>query len=222
MGAARDESEALKQMEHVWKATGTIEFAGREGWTAHKVRALEAVRETLGGTVESVLDLGPGDLEALRAWPYFPHVPGYVGVEGSAVLVADQRERYPALDFRHMRFSQFVAQDVFTPEEFDVTLMLDMLYHIPENDVHDALLDMAFAWEPDTAVTRAVVLTWSPKSQDFGGQRVGQGGFAWFPRPYVGEFVAEREANGWERIYSATFTGGPQAQVLAALVKENA
>lgn len=215
MGAARDESQALQHMEHVFRRFGRIEFGGRKSWTQHKVAALEAVRRELGGTVDSILDLGPGSLCPLQAWPYFtdPERPPlrYTGVEGSAYIVEQQRQRFPQLEFVHRKLSEWleVGPD---PADYTVALAMDVLYHVPEDHVHDSVLRDLFA------AGRAVVLTYSPVVQDFGGRSVGEGGFAWFPRPSVEEFLTEKAGQGWRAVYCADFSGGPQKQRLVALV----
>ncbi len=214
MGAAPDEAHALKQMEHVWNAHGLIEYTGRGSWNGHKVRALEAVREALGGEVDSILDLGPGSLCPLTLWAYFPRVRRYTGVEGSATIMRDQVERFPERQFVLVKFSEWLQLSTPQPWQYQLTLALDMLYHIPEDDVHDAVLERLFQ------SSRAVILTYSPRVQEFGGKSVGQGGYAWFPRPYVGARIQKARNNGWRWVYGATFTGGPQAQQLVALVKE--
>jgi hypothetical protein len=215
MGRARDEAEVLEHMAVQFRAGGGyIGPASHSHWREEKTRAIEAVDAWTASGIESVLDIGIGDQTHLSQWQRWAEVT-YLGVDGCPNVLATARRRHPPGPVRayvERRFGELVEE----PKAFgqyDMVLLLDVLYHIPDDAIHDALLHAAFR------ARRAVVLSWATEVQDFGGQRPGEAGFAWFPRPRVGRFVRRLTHQGWEQVYRADFHAGVQKQRLAALVR---
>ena len=92
---------------------------------AFKARLLKSVIEH--GTVSSILDIGCGDLCWLRTDVLSPGDLGnvrYCGLDISSVVVDENRERFPDLDFRRY---DLVEEPL--PSGFDLVLCFDVLIH---------------------------------------------------------------------------------------------
>jgi len=217
MGYAKSEAEVLKHMGLQLQQRGTGCNPCR-AWVAEKVKALDAVLEALQpGGVQSVLDLGIGELDVMEAWDHFDNV-RYTGVDGCAAIIAEAADRHAEAgsqrEFVLSPFSALVTTDTMQqPQAFlyDLVLALDILYHVQDDALHDSLLKWVFASR------KAVVLSFAREVRDYGGRKPGQAGFAWFPRPEVEDFVRSQE--GWQVVYTADSVTGPP-QRLVALVRE--
>lgn len=210
MGHARDEAQVLQHMASVFSTLKNIGPASASNWTTEKVKALQAITDAV--SIKRVLDLGIGDLCVMKAWPDFGKV-DYVGVDGCAPIIEQAESELPGCLFFWMPFSQLLHSSL-TASNYHLVLALDILYHIQEDWLHAAMLDYIFQ------ARRAVALTYATEVQDFGGKKPGQGGFAWFPRPLVGQRIEQEQAKGWELVYESTdFRAGPQKQRLVALVR---
>lgn len=210
MGNAKSEAEVLEHMACVFQRQGNIGPASASNWTQEKVKALDAIDREI--TINSILDLGIGDMCVMEAWPIFGEV-NYIGVDGCAPILDRARARHPDHLFIQAPMSQLVVS-VLRPDAFDLVTIFDVLYHIQDDALHSDLLDYVFE------ARKAVALTYATKVQDFGGQHPGESGFAWFPRPEVAERVLQEIACGWRLVYeSEDFNAGHQKQRLVALVR---
>lgn len=98
----------------------------------HKRKIIEGFLERVAPT--SVLDVGCGDHEVLRE---IAHLPGYVGVDVSAVVVARNRQMFP-----HRRFEclDFVACSPAERLPADVVLCTEVLIHQHRREQFEGLL----------------------------------------------------------------------------------
>jgi hypothetical protein len=87
--------------------------------------------------IRSVLDFGPGDGNQLSLL----ETPDYIGVDISDHVIASLRERFGSDAGK--RF--FLVSDLPTNAVADMTLSLDVIYHLVEDDVYLAYLDRLFA-----------------------------------------------------------------------------
>lgn len=221
MGHAKNEEEVLAHMAHAFKASGgLIGPASRSEWSTKKAEALEAAHQAAGsGGIQSVLDIGIGDMTPLERWSRFGEV-SYTGVDGCPSIIGRAADRYKGNPRRSFILAPFSAITIKTeipspnPASFDAVLLFDVLYHVPDDELHGRLLDFAFT------ARKAVLLTYSPAVQEFGGRQVGQAGFAWFPRPEVADFIDDKMSQGWDLVFhTSDFRAGPQQQRLVALVR---
>jgi hypothetical protein len=209
VGHAKNEGEALEHMAVWFKRSRSISHNSRTTWVDRKVEALKTVEP-----VESVLELGVGDLAIMEAWSSFDAV-RYTGVDGCVPVIDNARARYPDREFILSPFSGLLEPSPAMPQarDHDLVLALDILYHIPEQAVHDGILSWIFG------ARKAVLLTYALEVRDYGGKKPGQAGFAWFPRPEVAEYLQRLE--GWEQVFSADSSSGEGAppQRLVALLR---
>lgn len=176
MAKAQDEAQALEHMRVSWKQSGGKLSGRSRGWVEAKVHALN-----LTSGVVSMLDLGIGDQDHLREWP--PFASGdlyYEGVDGCPDILAAAQERSGGLErhvYLHLPFSTFVEGGEPTGV-YDLVAALDVLYHIPDAELAQQLLDRAAAWSGRYLLYSEA----TDPSQAFDkAQHVGQPGFAWFP-----------------------------------------
>ena len=213
---AKNEAESL---QHMAVSFGDDELlSGRnQAWTAKKVVAITSIhnhwRDNAAGhfgMTFRMLDMGIGDMRYLEQWASFNDI-HYTGVDGSPTILAVAAERHPYMSFRLSSFGDFL-DDCQHPPLNNLVAAVDVLYHIPEDSVHDDLLD--FVLGPDGAHKYAMVSFATNMSQVFdGGSKPGDGGFSWFPRPFV-------LPDGWEVLYSADQPAGmTQHQRLLALAR---
>lgn len=218
---AKTEAEVLEHMAAQFRAGGgLIGPASTSSWSDQKADALMAAEEELGEQLECVLDVGVGDLTPVQRWVDARGGvwPWYYGWDGCPAVLEAARERYPDLAFFQGTFEQLVRPrpgELHDADRFSAVLLLDVLYHMPSDELCRQLFDYAFR-----VAAQAVVLSYALDVQDFGGRRVGEAGFAWFPRPEVAEWVEAKVAEGWRVVYeSDDFRAGPQKQRLVALVR---
>jgi 2-polyprenyl-3-methyl-5-hydroxy-6-metoxy-1,4-benzoquinol methylase len=82
---------------------------------------------------ESILDVGCGDHETLRA---FHDLPGYLGLDVSAIVVAQNRVKFPGRAFVHRDF----AAQPSCGESADAVLCLEVLIHQHQPDTYERMV----------------------------------------------------------------------------------
>lgn len=216
---AKDEDEVLLDMDgHFTRWDGLIGPASTGDWADQKIKAIEAVSKTT--RINSVLDLGIGDTTVVERWLRFPDVV-YMGVDGCPKILGAAAGKHGddfKKSFTLAKFSDLVAPaaaQVPQAYNYDLVLLLDVLYHIQDDQLHDRLLDYAFN------ARKAIALTYSPSSRTWPSKKLGDHGFSWFPRPQVADYVEAKKKTGcWKQVY---FADGPvpgdEEQRLVALVK---
>jgi 2-polyprenyl-3-methyl-5-hydroxy-6-metoxy-1,4-benzoquinol methylase len=98
----------------------------------HKRKIIEDFLERV--TPRSVLDVGCGDHEVLRT---VAHLPGYVGLDVSRVVVARNRQMFPQRRFERLDFA--TCSDLETVRA-DVVLCTEVLIHQHRREQFDSLL----------------------------------------------------------------------------------
>lgn len=220
MGAAKNEAEVLTHMGVCFERSGgKIGPASDSAWSIVKAEALEAIEREVG-RVEVVTDVGIGDLTPIERWVErrggWPE--RYLGVDGCREVLEAARRRHPERLFVERTFEEFLGtaapyDRIGGPKAADVRLLFDVLYHVPSDETCRALFDWA------TQAVLGFALTYATNAQGFGGQRPGEAGFAWFPRPEIGQWLADLD--GWRLVHqNADFRAGPQQQRLVAYVRE--
>lgn len=221
MGYAKNEKEVLRHMAKQFQAGGQkIGPASESNWSDLKAEALGAMHQALTPNgIRILLDLGIGDMTPLERWDRWEDT-SYMGVDGCGEIVARAALKYQGRYDRNFVLSPFSeivteGQGIPRPDMFDAVLLFDVLYHIQDDVLHRKLLDYAFRSRG------GVALTYATEVVDYGGREIGQGGFAWFPRPEVSEYISGLTATGiWTVVYqSDDFRAGPQKQKLVALVR---
>jgi hypothetical protein len=219
MGAkATNESELLDHMTAMFKRENGIMSGFCAEWVKGKVGLLEATHAALSAQTSEGLeppsrvkfvDIGIGDMMPWEAWqPFIDRSISYIGVEGTPFVLERARGRHPDLDIVECRFSE-LADTVNLIDSPDVLVALDVLYHIPEQEVYDHVMSVLF----DQGEHSAVILSFAPNTDwGSGGDGPGTNGFGWFPRPFV-------VPGDWSVINTATCTVGTVAQVALALVR---
>ena len=138
---AQGEADAL---EHMTIQHGRGHLSGQfTAWTQEKLLAMEFVWEELGDLCAgittraqrsgliTVLELGVGDLSVMRCWQ--PFVSGelrYLGVDFVPGVLEHGRKEFPHQGFVECPFS--AVPDTLGHQTFDVVVLLDVLYHIPD------------------------------------------------------------------------------------------
>jgi len=98
----------------------------------HKKRIIEKfLQETAPATV---LDVGCGDHEVLRQ---VPHLPGYLGLDVSEVIVGRNRSLFPQRRFECLDFARCTSLEA---ARADVVLCMEVLIHQHRREQFDALL----------------------------------------------------------------------------------
>lgn len=201
MAKARDEAQALEHMG--LQARGNKLSGIHRKWTREKHRALHAVlmdwcfkhNDPMAPRPSvpplGVVEVGVGDAAHILGFEG-KHMLDYLGYDGVQEVV--DRANGRGLDVELATFGEIVRGEACLPEQCDVFLLLDVLYHVPDEEVHDRLLQLAFA-----TARHYVLLSYATDiSQQFdGGSRPGDPGFCWFPRPFPGA------PDGWEEIHAA-------------------
>lgn len=206
---AKDETEALKHMEAQWGKLGNQLSGTHKGWVQAKLNALEFIWKHYA--FEDVLDLGVGDQAPwLQFTPYTEERFEYVGVDGSQLIldaarVHEENKHNMRAGFECIPFSEFIKRELHP--SVDLVVALDVLYHLPTQQLHDDFLEFLFGYgEHDT-----VLLSWATDmGQTFSNaNRPGDSGYAWFARPFD---VPE----SWERVHHkvARSASMPQQQAL--------
>jgi len=184
MAKAKDEGEAL---DHMRLQHGRGHLSGQfTAWTQEKLRAVELAVEQLDPREDArpyVLDLGVGDLSVPQRWLDFTSGRVfYTGVDFVQAIVDQASVAYPGQEFVQASFSEVPTDPRLSGQAWDVVLLLDVLYHIPDPAVAQALQDWAFmASEGCVVVSYAT----NPAQVFDGGKKPGDAGFCWFPRPFV-------------------------------------
>lgn len=210
---ARDEAEAHRHME-IARQQSNLSGWARE-WQRSKAAQLTQMYEAWDEPRPMrVLELGVGDLTHLRQWPAFVKPGGieYTGVDFLEEVIAAARKEFPHHAWLHADFSSVAGGKVFhCDRRWDVVLLLDVLYHIPTNELHDAVLDFAF----ERADVWVMLTHATDQTQRFdAATRPGQGGFCWFPR----ELVIPQRFGDFGVVYSED-ADTPQRQELLVLEK---
>ncbi len=181
MAKAKNEDQAL---EHMTLQHARHQLSGQfKGWTKDKADALDIA---LASTPEDLdaptaLELGVGDLSVMRHWaPFLNGGVRYTGVDFVPSIIERSRDEFPEQGFMRACFSAvpfLFNEDV----QWDIIVMLDVLYHIPEDGVHDRLVDFAFK-----RARHAVVVSYATDMRQVfdGGRGPGDAGFCWFPREF--------------------------------------
>lgn len=213
---AQDEHEALEHMEAMFKRGGRMLSGRSKDWVLRKVEALNALLNDHGNHLLeprlSFLDLGVGDMAHWERWaPFMAGAINYTGLDGCQEILDDASSKHPDLTFINATFSEVV--DAHDAEcriwPVDCIVALDVLYHVPDDEVHDGMLRVLFG---DDAQHKYVLVSYAldPGQRFDGAGGVGQPGFAWFPREW-------QEPMGWDLLNRADFSqaGGPQRQQLS-------
>ncbi|MCI0673181.1 MAG: hypothetical protein L0Y64_22255 [Myxococcaceae bacterium] len=185
----------IRDME-AYFARGALQHAG---WGQKKAALLARA-----WTVEpwgSILDVGVGRHEHWDKFtPFQRREFRYTGVEGCPSIADAFQAAHPDLTLHRLLFSMLVSSDM-RGSDYDAVAMLDVLYHVPSDDLHADMLDFAFA------ARRTVLLTHSTTECANRGTVPGQDGFDWFPRAFT-------SPPGWslvERVDSGPGDGFPQS-----------
>jgi hypothetical protein len=209
---AQDEHEALAHMASMFKQHGGQLSGSNQDWVSRKTEALDILVSDAGPQDEPLqfLDVGIGDMMPWSKWqPFLDEQVEYLGVDACPVVLQAMRKKYGTQDnvtFLELPFSELVAG----PREgfawpVDCIVALDVLYHVPDDDVYEGLLDLLFK---DGTHSYALASYATDMEQKFNGAKAcGQVGFAWFPRAW-------REPQGWDLVHRAGFIG-PQRQELS-------
>ncbi len=169
-----------------------------DAWTKHATLALAAVHKALAGGINSILEVGFGDMAAVEAWDNFKET-RYVGVEScprcvGVAAVRHQRAeptfRPNGRDFVLVSCTGLLGDDVLPPQSqmHDVVLALNMLHEVEK--LRPELLAWIFK------ARRAVVLD--------------------YRQPDVGAYVV-RNLDAWHTVYMVKNSG----RTLAALVRRS-
>jgi hypothetical protein len=210
---ATTEIESMKHMEVSFARNGKLS-GNNAAWTETKTKAMRAIyQDFVGhrGVALRMLDFGIGDMMYLDRWEDFNRIM-YMGVDGCAPIVATAIERYPELEFVLSTFGDFLSSDLQDPLRVDLVAAVDVLYHIPENSVHDDLVDYLLS---RTGFHRYVLLSFAtdPAQTFDGATGPGGNGYSWFPR---GLHIP----NNWKVLYTEDQPAGmEQKQRLVALVR---
>lgn len=200
---AQTEEQVLQHMD--------IQFLGNGGklsgllstWTHAKLTALRKMTvhaQALGGNIDSLIDVGIGDMDVMREWERFPVI-DYLGIEGCGSIIAKARGEFPTKEFSHMTFGELIGTPVpFAP---DVICLLDVLYHIPDEQLAKDLVRWAVASPAEYLV---VSYATNPQQEFDFAEKAGEAGFAWFPW----EFKRPMEFS--EVVYSIDSRQGLQSQ----------
>lgn len=219
--AARNEDQALQHMLASYEQLGRKLSGVHKQWVREKVKALDVARVKAAEQTNrspdvvrlKVLELGVGDMDYWRALPWMPDMVEYHGVDGCEDILADRAEEFPECTFYGAKFSDVAGGDVLDiPAHADVLVALDILYHLPTDELYGKVRNYMFG-----GVAPVVVTSYATNmTQDFRANQPGRPGFAWFPRKFV---VPE----GWKAIHKAgnagRVKGMPQHQELAVLVR---
>ncbi len=212
---AQDEQQALEHMGSMFKRHGGKLSGRNKDWVGKKVAALNVllVDASRGGPPDehaplSFVDFGIGDMDVWHAWAQF--VDGqvdYVGVDGCGVILEAAMQRHPDMEFIAGTFSDVAKaheEEGYT-WPVDCLVALDVLYHVPDDDVYDGMLRVLF---DDSGTHRYVLVSYATgEVQRFADAKgVGHPGFAWFPRTW-------QEPMGWELLHRADFVGVQNQQL---------
>lgn len=187
---ATDESEALAHMRASFAKKNFSGWARawQETKTAHLTRLSKLYEINApprqGFNRLRVLELGVGDLTHLRGWGAFTSGSiKYTGIDFVPDVIQNAQREFPGHLWIELPFSR--VRDYFGSFEllprWDLILLLDVLCHIPSDDVYRDVLDFAFEHS-----SRWVMLTHTTDMrQKFDqGKVAGDAGFCWFPRPF--------------------------------------
>lgn len=213
MARAQTESDIYDQMhKHLENYNGKIGLTS-SGWTEKKRTALRLLADTAGArgdVLVSAGDIGVGDMSHMAGWaPFEQRRLIYRAVDGSQRILDEAERGFPGPDRHYTRAD--ISQLVNIPPAqggCDVIVCLDVLYHIPDDDLYGAFCQ----WMADHA-RRYLLVSYATAYHTVGNpERAGDAGFAWFPRPY-------QQPAGFELIASYTNAGcgQPQKQALSLL-----
>ena len=208
---AQDESDVLVHMGMQFAAGGG-KLSGLLGtWTEAKLTGLKKMCDharSRGHDIDSVIDVGIGDMDIMRAWEEFPRI-HYVGIEGNVKILCRAREEFPHGDFHLASFSRLINPDFALPFVPDAIFLMDVLYHIPDEQLAKDLVQ----WAVDQPIEYLVASYATDPKQTFdNATKAGEAGFAWFPH------VFERP-DEFEVIYSVASHQGMQSQRLDVLAR---
>lgn len=211
---ARNETETLQHMAAMFTKKGLLS-GSNEAWTAAKVQALMHMdlhaQKLHGRPVQSIADIGVGDMRHLEAWSRFDEV-HYMGVDGCLQVLTAAKDRHPARLFVHQPFGQLVSKDchllhVMPP---DAILLLDVIYHLPTAELEAALLEYVYSSPAEYIILSHCT---DPAQKFDGAGGVGEPGFAWFPRRWD-------RPDGWDIVHLENSPAGmPQKQRLVVLTR---
>ena len=209
---AKDEGEALQHMAAAFEAGGGLLSGSNDSWVQAKVRALKHMdlhaQKLHGRLVDSILDIGVGDMRHLEAWGRFDDI-HYTGVDGCSQVVAAAQARHPERLFVEEAFSALVQGHLTEVMPPDAILLLDVLYHLPSAELEAELLDYVYS-----SPAEYIILSHATDVQQTFDQATGVGGagFCWFARPWT--LPPE-----WNIVHMETGTGAPQKQRLVVLAR---
>ncbi len=209
----RTEAEILEHMRLVYgRCDGKL--SGRiESWIGAKMRALDAVLQdaSKGGPPDehaplSFLDIGIGDMLHWERWaPFREGTIDYVGLDGCGVVLHAAMERHPEMEFIAGKFSDVVeSHREGHTWPVDCLVALDVLFHIPDDDVYEGMLDMLFM----AGEHRYVLVSYSTGMEKPVGKKPGDPGYARVPREW-------QEPAGWDLLYTGAHSAvGKERQQL--------
>jgi hypothetical protein len=210
---AADESQALLHMQRQYKAGGGVLSGSNPAWVREKVNVLHMMDDLSEDGIQAVVDVGIGDMVHWRRWGRLAEI-DYLGLEGVQDIVDRQRKLFPGVEIVQKSFSEVVKLKSTATDDGkgQAVVALDVLYHIPDDDLHDRLVEWVFSRRVEW-----VLLSYAtdPSQTYDGGQKPGDAGFCWFPRP------APTPPEGWEVIHRSAKAGTPQKQELALYVRSS-
>lgn len=201
---AQNEAEVLEHMAIQFKGNGGKLSGLLNTWTDAKLTALRKMQKhalaTKGREVQSVIDVGIGDLDVMRRWEDFETV-DYIGIEGCPEIIEKARAEFPEKHFEHMTFGEIDGSG-FSPLP-DAIFLLDILYHIPDEKLAKRLV----RWAVSSPAEYLVVSYSTDQQQQFDfASKVGEAGFAWFPWEF------RRPTEFSEVVYTVDSKQGLQSQ----------
>jgi len=185
-----NEAQALQWLDG-WARAGKP-FSGPPSWRRAKAAALCAIERELGPL--RILDVGVGDMRHLVEWGELVQAE-YLGIDGSLAVVQQRQREHPILDFACIPFSRLVESSGL-PMTPNVILLWDVLYHIPDDALHDALIRWVFEQPADVVAVSWAQPTAPPTNP----------AALWFPRPWPGP------PPGWDGIFAAEELSLPHHQ----------
>lgn len=196
MPRAETEAQVLQAMDHHFAPHGAMVYPGKDAWNAAKVRAFKAVKPW-----STVLELGVGELGAWRLEPeLLPRAGNYQGVEGSRLIFEKACEDFPDCGFNLCTLGFWLTEHQYLqPWAFDLAVCCDVLYHLPTDELHDAVLRRLFTAQ------RALVFTYATDPREYVPKdgRPGASGWDYFPRPRAAMDAIEKaeRAGGWRLVH---------------------
>lgn len=137
--AGRIEPNAAFNSQRYWEErykSGGYSGAGSVGRLAYfKASTLNAFVSHYH--IQTIIEFGCGDGAQLSLADY----PSYVGIDVSTTAISNCRARFQADRNKHFH----VLSDFPNPRDFDLSLSLDVIYHLIEDEVFSRYMEVLFA-----------------------------------------------------------------------------